>query len=45
MLIEKLTVGPTEENCYLVGVEPRCAVVIRVPRRADLRRDRAPSLV
>ncbi len=27
MLIEKLTVGPLEENCYLVGVEPRCAVV------------------
>ena len=27
MLIEKLTVGPLEENCYLVGVAPRCAVV------------------
>jgi hydroxyacylglutathione hydrolase len=27
MLIEKLTVGPLEENCYLVGVPPRCAVV------------------
>jgi glyoxylase-like metal-dependent hydrolase (beta-lactamase superfamily II) len=27
MLIEKLTVGPLEENCYLVGAAPRCAVV------------------
>jgi glyoxylase-like metal-dependent hydrolase (beta-lactamase superfamily II) len=29
MLIEKLTVGPLEENCYLVGAEQtgRCAVV------------------
>lgn len=27
MRIEKLTVGPLEENCYLVGVAPRCAVV------------------
>jgi hydroxyacylglutathione hydrolase len=27
MLLEALTVGPLEENCYLVGVAPRCAVV------------------
>ena len=27
MLIEGLTVGPLEENCWLVGVAPRCAVV------------------
>lgn len=27
MLLERLTVGPLEENCYLVGVAPRCAVV------------------
>jgi len=27
MLIEKVTVGPLEENCYLVGIEPRCAVI------------------
>jgi glyoxylase-like metal-dependent hydrolase (beta-lactamase superfamily II) len=27
VLIEKLTVGPLEENCYLVGVAPRCVVV------------------
>ena len=27
MRIEKLTVGPLEENCYLVGVAPRCVVV------------------
>jgi glyoxylase-like metal-dependent hydrolase (beta-lactamase superfamily II) len=27
MRLEKLTVGPLEENCYLVGVAPRCAVV------------------
>jgi glyoxylase-like metal-dependent hydrolase (beta-lactamase superfamily II) len=27
MLLEKLTVGPLEENCYLVGVAPRCVVV------------------
>jgi len=27
VLISALTVGPLEENCYLVGVAPRCAVV------------------
>ena len=27
MLLEALTVGPLEENCYLIGVAPRCAVV------------------
>jgi hydroxyacylglutathione hydrolase len=27
MLIESLTVGPLAENCYLIGVAPRCAVV------------------
>ena len=27
MLIDKLTVGPLEENCYLVGAPPRCAIV------------------
>jgi glyoxylase-like metal-dependent hydrolase (beta-lactamase superfamily II) len=27
MRLAKLTVGPLEENCYLVGVAPRCAVV------------------
>lgn len=27
MLLEKLTVGPLQENCFLVGVAPRCAVV------------------
>jgi len=27
MLIEGLTVGPLAENCWLVGVAPRCAVV------------------
>lgn len=27
MLLEALTVGPLEENCYLVGIAPRCAVV------------------
>jgi glyoxylase-like metal-dependent hydrolase (beta-lactamase superfamily II) len=27
MLLEGLTVGPLEENCWLVGVAPRCAVV------------------
>ena len=27
MILEALTVGPLEENCYLIGVAPRCAVV------------------
>lgn len=27
MRIERLTVGPLEENCYLIGLPPRCAVV------------------
>src|SRR5262245_18006147 len=27
MLLEALTFGPLEENCYLVGAAPRCAVV------------------
>ena len=27
MRLAKLTVGPLEENCYLVGIAPRCAVV------------------
>ncbi len=27
MLLEGLTVGPLEENCWLVGIAPRCAVV------------------
>lgn len=27
MRIEGLTVGPLQENCWLVGVAPRCAVV------------------
>jgi hydroxyacylglutathione hydrolase len=27
MLIEGLTVGPLAENCWLVGVAPRCAIV------------------
>ena len=27
MLLESLTVGPLEENCYLVGAAPRCAVI------------------
>lgn len=27
MLIDSLTVGPLAENCYLIGVAPRCAVV------------------
>lgn len=27
MLIEGLTVGPLAENCWLVGVPPRCAIV------------------
>jgi len=27
MLLEALTVGPLQENCYLVGAAPRCAVV------------------
>ncbi len=27
MILESLTVGPLEENCYLIGVAPRCAVV------------------
>jgi glyoxylase-like metal-dependent hydrolase (beta-lactamase superfamily II) len=27
MLIESLTVGPLAENCYLIGVAPRCAIV------------------
>ncbi len=27
MLLEVLTVGPLEENCYLIGCAPRCAVV------------------
>jgi len=27
MLIEGLTVGPLEENCWIVGVAPRCAIV------------------
>ncbi len=27
MILERLTVGPLEENCYLIGAAPRCAVV------------------
>ncbi|HLF57036.1 MAG TPA: MBL fold metallo-hydrolase, partial [Thermoanaerobaculia bacterium] len=27
MLLEGLTVGPFEENCWLVGAAPRCAIV------------------
>jgi len=27
MLIEGLTVGPLEENCWIVGAAPRCAIV------------------
>ncbi len=27
MVLETLTVGPLEENCYLIGAAPRCAVV------------------
>jgi glyoxylase-like metal-dependent hydrolase (beta-lactamase superfamily II) len=27
MILATLTVGPLEENCYLIGVPPRCAVV------------------
>jgi glyoxylase-like metal-dependent hydrolase (beta-lactamase superfamily II) len=27
MILESLSVGPLEENCYLIGAAPRCAVV------------------
>jgi glyoxylase-like metal-dependent hydrolase (beta-lactamase superfamily II) len=27
MILESLTVGPLQENCYLIGIPPRCAVV------------------
>jgi glyoxylase-like metal-dependent hydrolase (beta-lactamase superfamily II) len=27
VILETLTVGPLEENCYLIGAAPRCAVV------------------
>jgi glyoxylase-like metal-dependent hydrolase (beta-lactamase superfamily II) len=27
MILELLTVGPLQENCYLIGAPPRCAVV------------------
>ncbi len=27
MILDSLTVGPLAENCYLIGVAPRCAVV------------------
>jgi hydroxyacylglutathione hydrolase len=27
VILERLTVGPLEENCYLIGAAPRCAVV------------------